>query len=97
MPESTCEGCHADAVAFMAGSTTELEQFEIEADAMDGLAECTDCHDLSAHMTSKLLNDACLECHEGEDYAAPGTIARVLATSTSQGSPSPDSVCGMKP
>ncbi len=28
---------------------------------------------------------------------APGTIARVLATSTSQGSPSPDSVCGMKP
>ena len=28
---------------------------------------------------------------------APGTMARVLATSTSQGSPSPDNVCGMKP
>ena len=28
---------------------------------------------------------------------APGTIARVLAISTSHGSPSPDRVCGMKP
>ena len=28
---------------------------------------------------------------------APGITARVLATSTSTGSPSPDSVCGMKP
>ena len=43
---------------------------------MDGLAECKDCHDLSQHMTSTALNGACLECHEGEDYAAPGTIAR---------------------
>ena len=28
---------------------------------------------------------------------APGTIARVLAISTSQGSPSSESVCGMNP
>ena len=28
---------------------------------------------------------------------APGMMARVLATSTSQGSPSPDRVPGMKP
>jgi inorganic pyrophosphatase len=27
----------------------------------------------------------------------PGMIARVLATSTSHGSPSPERVCGMKP
>ena len=27
----------------------------------------------------------------------PGSSGRVLATSTSQGSPSSDSVCGMKP
>jgi hypothetical protein len=28
---------------------------------------------------------------------APGTMGRVLATSTSMGSPSSDSVCGTKP
>ena len=33
----------------------------------------------------------------GAHITAPGTMARVLATRTSQGSPSCDSVCGMKP
>jgi nitrate/TMAO reductase-like tetraheme cytochrome c subunit len=74
--EATCEGCHVDAVELMAGTSKKFERFEIEADAMDGLAECTDCHDLSSRMTSKSLNTACLGCHEDEDYAAPGTIAR---------------------
>jgi nitrate/TMAO reductase-like tetraheme cytochrome c subunit len=75
MAEPTCEGCHAEAVEFMAGTLADFEAFEIEADVMDGLAECTECHDLSQRMSSKALNTACLDCHEGEDYAAPGTIA----------------------
>ena len=74
--EATCEGCHVDAVELMAGTLDDFERFEIEADAMDGLAECEECHDLSGHMTSKTLNAACIACHEGEDYAAPGTISR---------------------
>lgn len=75
MGAPTCEGCHSDAVEFMAGTLKGFESFEIEADAMDGLAECKDCHDLSMHMTSEKLNGDCQECHEGEDYAADGIIA----------------------
>jgi hypothetical protein len=75
MGEPTCEGCHADAVAFMAGTIADFEPFGIEADAMDGLAECKECHDLSARMTSAKLNTACQDCHEGEDYAADGIIS----------------------
>jgi hypothetical protein len=75
MSEPTCEGCHTDAVEFLAGTLADFESFEIEADAMDGLAECKECHDLSAHMTSDALNVACQECHEGEDYAEDGIIA----------------------
>jgi hypothetical protein len=75
MSEPTCEGCHADSVEFMAGTLADFEKFEIEADAMDGLAECTECHDISTHMTSEKLNVACQDCHEGEDYAADGIIA----------------------
>ena len=75
MGEPTCEGCHSDAVELMAGTLAGFEPFEVEADAMDGLAECKECHDISAHMTSEALNVACQECHEGEDYAAEGIIA----------------------
>jgi nitrate/TMAO reductase-like tetraheme cytochrome c subunit len=75
MGEPTCEGCHSDAVELMAGTLAGFEPFEVEADAMDGLAECKECHDISAHMTSEALNVACQECHEGEDYAADGVIA----------------------
>ena len=75
MGAPTCEGCHADAVEFMAGSLAEFSSFEVEADAMDGLAECKECHDISARMTSKALNVACQDCHEGEDYAVDGIIA----------------------
>jgi hypothetical protein len=75
MSEPTCEGCHAEAVGFMAGTLPDFEKFEVEADAMDGLAECNECHDLSARITSEKLNVACQECHEGEDYAVDGIIA----------------------
>jgi hypothetical protein len=75
MSEPTCEGCHSDSVEFMAGTLPDFEKFEVEADAMDGLAECTECHDLSAHMTSEKLNVACQDCHEGEDYAVDGIIS----------------------
>lgn len=75
MREPTCEGCHSDAVEFMAGTLADFAPFEVEADAMDGLAECKECHDISAHMTSDALNVACQDCHEGEDYAVDGIIA----------------------
>lgn len=64
--ENTCEGCHTEVVAFRGGDVAALERFEIEADSMDGLVECADCHDLTRPLAA--VQEACLACHEVEEY-----------------------------
>jgi hypothetical protein len=90
-PVPSCEGCHTDVVALRAGSTPELQAFDIEADVMDGIAECTDCHDLDRPLAE--VQQACLECHDAEDYgdtvakwkAESGELLRVAVQSEQQG------------
>lgn len=63
--ESTCEGCHADVTAFRAGQSPQFEPVGIEADSMDGLADCTDCHDLHENLAT--VQNACFDCHEEDE------------------------------
>jgi hypothetical protein len=50
------------------GSAPELESFGIEADAMNGIADCKDCHDLATRVKTASVQKACLECHDGDEY-----------------------------
>ncbi len=69
-PKPTCEGCHHDQVQFFAGETEEFQSFGIEYDAMDGMVECEDCHDLSQPLSIPAVAAACTDCHEDEEYGA---------------------------
>jgi len=63
----TCEGCHTDVSAFLSGETPAFQSYEISAGEMDGLADCTDCHDLDKPTTLATVTEACLTCHDAAD------------------------------
>jgi hypothetical protein len=63
-PPSSCEGCHADTAALRSGTLEVLAEFDIDADPMDGLLECTDCHDLSQPLGIDTMQALCSACHD---------------------------------
>jgi hypothetical protein len=66
-PDPSCEGCHADKVAFIEGSTPALQDYGISADGMDGITDCQDCHDLERPLSVAALEESCLNCHDSEE------------------------------
>jgi hypothetical protein len=63
-PQPTCAGCHADTAAFRAGKLAALSDFGIEADPMNDIVDCTDCHDLSQPLDVDTMQAVCSDCHD---------------------------------
>ncbi|RMF71756.1 MAG: cytochrome C [Acidobacteria bacterium] len=66
----TCQGCHAEQSGFREGRFEGLDWLgvSIEADVMDGMVDCTDCHDLSERRSLERIAEACVTCHDDETY-----------------------------
>jgi len=75
-PASTCSGCHIFVTSFRAGASPAFSSFGISADPMNGVVECTDCHDLSKPTNAESLNAACMECHDDEPDRFTGIVKR---------------------
>jgi hypothetical protein len=72
MPPPTCAGCHESQAGFAEGSLAGLgvlEGFQIEADIMAGIVECTGCHALDAEDPLAAIAESCVDCHGDEFYA----------------------------
>lgn len=66
-PESTCTGCHQDVTSFRAGSLPVAEEvlgeLDIGPESMEGIVDCTGCHDPAATSTASVA-ESCSFCHE---------------------------------
>ena len=71
-PVATCAGCHETQAGFAEGTLAGLEVlegFELEADIMAGIVDCTECHVLEADDPFAAIAETCNECHGDDSYA----------------------------
>jgi hypothetical protein len=73
-PPATCEGCHADTVALRSGKLDLGLGLALEPEPMDGLLDCTGCHDVAQRVDRAKIQATCVECH------GTGPMESMLAT-----------------
>ena len=62
----SCEGCHTQTSGLISATLPALEPYGIEADIMDGMVACDDCHSTTNLHSQKAAVAACADCH-GDD------------------------------
>ncbi|MCG3136769.1 MAG: hypothetical protein HJJLKODD_00605 [Phycisphaerae bacterium] len=65
-PAVTCNGCH-QATDGLFTAAERWKTYALSASAMAGVVECDGCHNLEEPLSIKSIDEACVDCHEGEE------------------------------